>query len=209
MYISLSWKRPFIWLLRFRHRCGYGVHSPFAFDFITNVVYEKSFYYAYKLLAKEEKTLPAVRRRRGAGESLKVKRLLFRLVNRVQPAVIIDAGVPSASSLYLQAAKPGADYWEASDLSELFLEQDVPVDFLYLHDFRNPAFVEQVFRLCLLRTTSRSVFVVEGIAYNQPMRRLWKRMQQEEKVGITFDLYDLGILFFDSTKIKQHYIVNF
>lgn len=209
MYISLSWKRPFIWLLRFRHRCGYGVHSPFAFDFITNVVYEKSSYYAYKPLAKEEKTLPAVRRRRGAGESLKVKRLLFRLVNRVQPAVIIDAGVPSASSLYLQAAKPGADYWEASDLSELFLEPDVPVDFLYLHDFRNPAFVEQVFRLCLPRTTSRSVFVVEGIAYNPPMRRLWKRMQQEEKVGITFDLYDLGILFFDPTKIKQHYIVNF
>ena len=27
--------------------------------------------------------------------------------------------------------------------------------------------------------------------------------------GITFDLYDLGIIFFDKTKIKQDYIVNF
>lgn len=209
MYISLSWKRPFVWLLRFRHRCGYGVHSPFAFDFITNVVYEKTPYYAYKTLAEEEKKLPAARRRRGAGESLKVKRLLFRLVNRVQPAVIVDAGVPSAASLYLQAASRRADYAEAASLSELFLEQGVPVDFLYLHDFRHPEFVEEVFRVCLPRTTPRSVVVVEGIAYNGPMRRLWKRMREDERVGVTFDLYDVGILFFDRTKIKQHYVVNF
>lgn len=209
MYISLFWKRPFIWLSRFRHRCGYGVHSPFAFDFITNVVYEKTPYYAYRPLAEEEKKLPAARRRRGAGESLKVKRLLFRLVNRTQPAFIVDAGVASASSLYLQAARPGAEYVEATDLSELFLEQGMPVDFLYLHDFRNPEFVEQVFRVCLPRTTSQSVFVIEGIAYNAPMRQLWKRMQAEEKVGITFDLYDVGVLFFDRMKIKQHYVVNF
>lgn len=209
MYISLSWKRPFVWLLRFRHRCGYGVHSPFAFDFITNVVYEKTPYYAYQGLAKEEKKLPPARRRRGAGESLKVKRLLFRLVNRVQPAVIVDAGVPSAASLYLRAAKPGADWVEATDLSELFLEQGAPVDFLYVHDFRHAEFVEEVFRVCLPRTTSRSVFVIEGIAYNQAMRELWQRLQKEERVGVTFDLYDVGILFFDRTKIKQHYVVNF
>lgn len=209
MYISLSWKRPFVWLLRFRHRCGYGVHSPFAFDFITNVVYEKTPYYAYKTLAQEEKKLPALRRRRGAGESLKVKRLLFRLVNRTQPTFIVDAGVPSAASLYLRAAKPGADCVEATDLSELFLEQGVPVGFLYVHDFRHAEFVEEVFRVCLPRTTSRSVFVIEGIAYNQAMRELWQRLQKEERVGVTFDLYDVGILFFDRTKIKQHYVVNF
>lgn len=209
MYISLFWKRPFIWLSRFRHRCGYGVHSPFAFDLITNVIYEKTPYYAYRTLAEEEKRLPAVRRRRGRSESLKVKRLLFRLVNRTQPSAIIDAGRASSSSLYLQAARPGADYLYASDKSGLFLEQGVPVDFLYLHDFRNPDFVEEVFRVCLPRTTSQSVFVIEGIAYNKPMKRLWKRMQAEEGVGITFDLYDVGILFFDRTKIKQQYVVNF
>ena len=31
---------PLIWLARFRHRKGYGVHSPFAFRFITDVIYE-------------------------------------------------------------------------------------------------------------------------------------------------------------------------
>ena len=44
----LALKRPFIWLYRFRHRCGYGVHSPFAFNLITHVIYETTPYYKYK-----------------------------------------------------------------------------------------------------------------------------------------------------------------
>ena len=46
--ITLTLKRPFIWLSRFRHRCGYGVHSPFAFNLITQVIYESTPYYKYK-----------------------------------------------------------------------------------------------------------------------------------------------------------------
>ena len=53
----LALKRPFIWLYRFRHRCGYGVHSPFAFNLITHVIYETTPYYKYKELASEQKRL--------------------------------------------------------------------------------------------------------------------------------------------------------
>ena len=55
--ITLTLKRPFIWLSRFRHRCGYGVHSPFAFSLITQVIYESTPYYKYKDLAVEQKKL--------------------------------------------------------------------------------------------------------------------------------------------------------
>ena len=41
------------------------------------------------------------------------------------------------------------------------------------------------------------------------MKVLWKKWQADERVGITFDLYDVGLLFFDKTKIKQQYIINF
>ena len=94
-------------------------------------------------------------------------------------------------------------------LSELFLDTDVSVDFLYLNDYQNPCLLEEVFRVCVRRTTLKSVFVVHGICYSKEMRAFWKRLQADERVGITFDLYDIGLLFFDKTKIKQHYIVNF
>ena len=123
-------KRPLIWLSRFRYRCGYGVHSPFAFSLITDVIYEKMPYYAYDLLKAEQKKRITTQ---GWEKGIpKINRLLFRLVNKVQPATIIEVGQPSAASLYLQSAKPSAGYLFASDLSELFLDADTPVDFLYL-----------------------------------------------------------------------------
>lgn len=202
-------KRPFIWLSRFRHRCGYGVHSPFAFDLITNVIYERTPYYAYSLLEVEQKKRSERLGKKWQHESIKVNRLLFRLVNRMQPTTIVDAGTPSSSSLYLQAGHIKASCLSVSDLSELFLEEDTSVDFLYLHHYRNPAFVEKVFDSCASRTTEQGVFVIGGICYTKEMKALWQKIQQDDRTGITFDLYDLGIVFFDHAKIKQHYIVNF
>ena len=57
MNLLLCLKRPFIWLSRFRYRCGYGVHSPFAFSLITDVIYEKMPYYAYFSLKEEQKKM--------------------------------------------------------------------------------------------------------------------------------------------------------
>lgn len=203
MNVFLTLRRPLIWLSRFRHRCGYGVHSPFAFDLITCVIYEKASYYAYKPLALEQQKYS------GGGGSTKVNRLLFRLANWAQPCTMVDIGTLSASSLYLRAGKRGERYVSASGLSEPLPEVGVPVDFLYLHDFHHPQLVEDAFEYYTPQTTRKSVFVIEGIRYTKPMKKLWRQMQADERVGITFDLYDLGILFFDTDKIKQHYVVNF
>ena len=72
--ILLTLKRPFIWLYRFRHRCGYGVHSPFAFNLITHVIYESTAYYKYEELAKAQKQLELEKDKRWKYESKKVKR---------------------------------------------------------------------------------------------------------------------------------------
>lgn len=207
--VTLALKRPFIWLRRFRHRCGYGVHSPFAFDLITRVIYEKTPYYKYKDLAEEEEKLAPEKGVCWEYESRKVKRLLFRLVNYARPDTLVDFGTLSASSLYLKAGKEGADYLSASSLSELFPEAGVAVDFLYLHDYRRAELMEEAFGICASCATEKSLFVIEGIRYTPQMRALWRQIQEDERVGITFDLYDLGIVFFDKTKIKQDYIVNF
>ena len=119
--LLLTIKRPFVQLSRFRHRQGYGVHSPFAFNFITRVIFERSAYYKYASLRALEKQMKHTRGAEWLYEPLRVKKLLFRLVNFAQPITIVDAGRLAASSLYLKAGCEHAGYVGAADLSGLFL----------------------------------------------------------------------------------------
>ncbi len=203
------WVHPFVWLRRIPHRRGYGVHSPFAYNFITRVIYEKTPYYKYADLRVQEKTRMGQERADWLYEPLKVKRLLFRLVNYARPRTIVDAGHLSASSLYLKAGCLKAGYIGMREPGDLCLDAGSSVDFLYIHDYQDPVFSLVAFELCASHACETSVFVVEGIGYTPRMRQLWQRIRQDERVGITFDLYDLGILFFNKAMNKQDYIVCF
>lgn len=87
---------PLIWLSRIRHRCGYGVHSPFAFRFITDVIYESLPYYAYASLDAQLPWHKLGREKQGL-------HLLLRLANYQQPnAIAIDESTTPVAS-YLQA----------------------------------------------------------------------------------------------------------
>ena len=73
------------------------------FSLITDVIYEKMPYYAYDLLKVEQKKRITTQ---GWEKGIpRINRLLFRLVNKVQPATIIEVGKPSAASLYLQSSQ--------------------------------------------------------------------------------------------------------
>ena len=37
----------------------------------------------------------------------------------------------------------------------------------------------------------------------------WKEVVADERTGVTFDLYDVGLVFFDKSRVKEHRIVNF
>ena len=207
--LKLAFARPLVRLCRFRHRCGYGVHSPFAFNLITQVIYQRTPYYKYSALLEAESRWERQGPTTIPNESLKVKRLLFRLVNHARPAVIVDAGTPTPASLYLQAGKTDARLISIQQMEELPPEMKETVGFLYLHAWNRPDFVEEIFQRCIPHATRQSVFVISGIGYTTRMRALWKKLRCNPQVGITFDLYDMGILFFDRTMNKQDYTVCF
>ena len=194
------------WLVRLFRRRGFGVQSPFAYNLITGVIYQRTPYYSYAPLLQAEKQLASTKGKTWRYEPLRLKRLLFRLANEVKADTIVDVGTPAASSLYLKAARVHADYIATSSPDELLLEAHRPIDFLYLHAYRRPDVVEETFRLCAPRATSRSLFVVEGIRRTPAMRRLWARLQSDPRVGIAFTLRDVGLLFFDRNLYKQHYV---
>lgn len=202
-------RRLWIWCSRFRHRCGYGVHSPSDFFLITSVVYERHHYYAYRALKERGFSiyLPHYRR--------KVNRLLFRLVNYFRPESLIEVGIGNGASIsYMRAACRTMDSitlkgrnWEKT--SQQLKEKLAAMQTLDCLHIGHTPFYKEVFEQLLPYAGKHSCFIIGGIHASKEKREWWKQIATSNETGITFDLYDIGLVFFDKTRYKQNYIVNF
>lgn len=126
---------PIVWLRRLRYRKGYGIHSPFAFRFVTEVIYETDSYYIYEEI---ENRLTGNWWQRAVQR--KLERLSFRLDNYAK---------------------------------------EHPED---------------------------GMTIVHNLQNNLDR---WEVMKKDENIRVTFDLYDVGVVFTNPKLQKQDYIINF
>ena len=117
----------------------------------------------------------------------KLGRLYFRLANYRQPAAMLPDSYQA--------------YWQAGCKRVRFINELSTVELARL-EIEDTDGYERMLPKC----HEGSVMVVEGI-YRDPQR--WRAIVQDERVGVTFDLYYCGIIFFDNKRYKQHYIINF
>lgn len=215
------------WCRRFRHRKGYGVHSPSDFYLITFVIYERAAYYDYEILHRlrsEIKSRLCYRE--------KVERLLFRLANYLQPEAMLEMGTGSGlESCYLVCGKRtclttfddtvnsetasllkkfSSIGYRGGGMSALscWIEENKDRLPSLIHVAHTPHYEECV-EAILPYVTSRTCLVVGRPYATSQKQRWWKRLISDQRIGVTFDLYDVGIVFFDKKRIKEHRIVNF
>ena len=185
-------RRPWVWLLRVRHRKGYGVHSPSAYAFLRGVVYETAAYYAYAELDR----LHPWWQRYMLSYSLTCRRLLFRLANYIHPRTICILGSVPIEKAYLTAAVPTADVVQTLDATSpelIFVAREA------LAQLPQP----------LPKMAATGMLIVEGIYADAASHDRWRAICQDPQTVITYDLYTYGLVLFDRTKHPQHYIVNF
>lgn len=205
MFFSLDiFSRCCRWCRRFRKRCGYGIHSPFAFSLVTGVIYERGVYYAYERLSAMRTLENAVLRE-------KDDRLLFRLVNNAAPT----NGVVMTSHLgitgeYLRAGRTLADWHFVSpreiDQLDSLLTQLGTLDFLYVDDSSH---TQQVLNKALPYVHDGTAFVVHHIHHNAALLTIWQLFIRHPQVRVTFDLYDFGLIYFESRLNKEDYFINY
>ncbi len=186
--------RCYVRLCRFRHRQGYGIHSPFAFGLVTKVFYERGAYYAYAPLRKMRRQIVHNTTERG-------DRLMLRLINAFQPNDCFIGGEQTQlTAQYLRAGKPSCQFWpiESLDAAE-------ELDMLYLDmpDWEPWA------TKALTKMSNKGCIVVRGIHRNARMLKAWRRLTEQEVVRVSFDLYDYGVACFRQDLHKQDYIICF
>lgn len=212
-----------IWdkIQRLKHNRGFGVQSPAAFHFVTQVLRNKGDYYIYPELDNV-----AI----ATGEYSPVHcRRLFRIANYIQPKNIIlyKAGTGSAAcalsagkkrvpcyiiapenSMHSTAKRFLRDreckYTTANPLEELkhILEKEGRLGLLHITaDEHLPKAIE----IATKYINKQSVIIVEGIHRSKVQSQLWEQAKEHCGSIVTFDLYSMGIMFFDSGYQKQLY----
>ena len=190
--------RPLRWICRFRKRCGYGIHSPFAFNFVTGVIYETGRFYAYSALESQGVNIPHRAR-------LKDDRLVFRIVNFAEPQCIVALGEPSP------AFRHTCDYIRAARNCPLHINpttaeiNTLAPDFLYTDSEDWAAYIDTFLR----HVTDRSALLVKGIYRSKTSRQAWKELIAQPEVRVSFDLYDFGICFFEKRLNKENFVINY
>ena len=198
-------KRALVWIRRMRYSRGFGVQSPWAYRFVRYVVNEHYPYYEYTHLNKEVYGINKFTR--------KLCRLYFRIANYCQPKLVVDygssttayrtyfrAGCHSCHVVQLSADEKGMD--KLDDL----LAQNAKVDVARISlkgDYRD------VVDKLMDHVDRKSLLIIQRIKKNKNTVDYWRELVDDERTGVTFDLYYCGIIFFDNKKFKRNYIVNF
>lgn len=197
-------KQRFKHAVRFRHKRGYGVHSPFVYDLIANVIKEKAVYYDFDRI----EFMGVIREK-----ERKLYRLLFRLAEYLsyRHFLCIGASTPWASRYLAAVSKGGevlnggsvcvgAEYTgqvQPTDLGGrkidlVFLGRGLEADWngsweVVLKEYKKGP-------LCI---------VVKDIYKNRFNARVWRFLRQEGTVSI--DMMWYGIVFFDTKLQKGKY----
>ena len=236
-------------LYRFlRFRKGFGVHSPFAFDLITNVIEDDYVYPCYARIESVRRRL--LRSKESFGENAmtvgkaaqkyatgkKRGQLLFRLANYLGPKRLLQVGSGMGiSTLYLTAyasnlhcislendsAKAKWARWclreGGKDVETLVgeygstlpeaLERLGTADFLFFSAGLPRPY--DLFEKCAGHIQPKSILVIEGLYDTPAGRECWQRIKSHPSVALTFDLYHVGLVFFDKRFYRKDYTVYF
>lgn len=182
------------WIHRMGYSRGFGVQSPSAYSFIRYVLTEHYPYYAYDELKMRFKSFDHATKKKG--------RLYFRLANYAQASHWFD---------YHLAEQPYAAYVHEGCRKTVFQAIDgktIPNAFRIARLSMSEDYQAVYEALCKVATDD-SILILEGINDNKDTKAFWKRVQESQKATRTYDLFLCGIIVFDTSKHKHHYIVNF
>ena len=211
---------------KIKHRKGFGVHSPFAYSIITEVIEEKLPYYAYSFMKRVYTS--------DAPISFKVACLMHRLANRFKsrhileiccdggytafPLVMVDSRneilsladnfVAKASSIRLSALEERAKQVAYIDSLQTVAE-DYKADMIVISEL--PAGMDStvLYQWLTLHIHPETIVMVKGVRPKQHLEELWDMFCDDDNIEITMDLYDYGLAIRRPRFFKQHYIVSF
>jgi predicted O-methyltransferase YrrM len=174
---------------------------------------------------------------KNSAKPAKYGQLLFRLVNRFAPETIFDLGTSlGITTAYLASARRSATVYTfegcpetakiarenfsslklgniklvEGNLDETLTETLKKVEKLDLVFFDGNHRYEptmRYFRQCLAKAHEDSVFILDDIYWSAEMEKAWKEIVAMPEVTVALDLFQIGIVFFRKSQVKEYFTI--
>lgn len=220
----MKWRRFFSAFTRYRRSKGFGIHSPFAFKFVLNVLREHHVYYAYSDIATlQEKA------KKESHQQLTPKneaQLIFRIANYFNPKDVMQVGnsdgIAGASILAvarkMQMYSCGSSKWVSAfghkvlqykvfttcqakysatttgGTQPFILVESIPEG---QSDYLH-AYLSEI--LC-----HNAVVILRNIDKDNDMQSLWMQCRDIASTGMTFSNHKLAIIVASPKLQHQHF----
>ena len=245
------------------HKRGAGIHSPFVYDLIVDVLngpVDKSEFLEIEKLRKDlgRRKEKVYYKDPGAGSRIKRKdpksiarivktsstkskygELLYKLVRKFKPENILELGTSlGLGSMYLAKGNSNSQVYTIEGVEPLYklarqnfemigfknihiyhdlfsdglpklLEKVVKFDMVYFDGHHSYDHTWQYFKSCIPKVTNETIFIFDDIHWSAGMERLWSRVIRDERVAVSIDLFQLGLVFFRKELSKQHFVVKY
>lgn len=188
MKLFSSIKRSFCRILRKPRTYGFGVQSPFAYNFVRNVADGKDAFLLDDFIAKDGLALGQY--------PLRMYSLLARLSAYIcSERCYVDCDLLSETiEVVLQAG-----YHQVKCEHEL---GDANCFCLVSAQFTD-------WDRLLNHMADDGMLVVVGLRSNRQCYEGWKALLADDRTCVSFDLYDAGVVFFDHKMFKRSYRCNY
>jgi hypothetical protein len=207
--VSVSYIMKQILLQKFRllqhyflSRSKYDIHSPFAYRLHSEVLTDRTNYPGYPLSVGKNC-------KRGTSLSNKDCRLLFRLSRFFEPGRILIIGeIDMASLEFLEAGYPGGRTTIVNEINSLF---DYPgvTDMVCFSCGLNEDVLLDYFSRIMQHIHNDSVLIFCKMHRSKGMGKVWDKIKNHASVTLTFDLFNLGLVFNKEGVAKEEFILRY
>lgn len=191
----------------FDSKTKHSVHSPFVYDFVTNVLNDKSHRQEY---AK-------IRNLNASKINSKHLKLIYRIINRYKSKNILEIGVSChLDSKFLSNIHLKANVFfynlKTNEISEINTQNNIQsesFDFAFYNLKNNDSLTLSEFMNHLKYFHNNSIVAINNIHQSNEMEEVWRKIITQKEVTISIDLFFIGLVFFRKEQVKENFFIRF
>lgn len=172
-----------------------------------------------------------------ASKNSRSAQLIYRLIYEFKPSIILEIGTSfGLTTAYMAKANPSAEITSIEgspqiakvakvnhqklninnikivnapfdEVLEEIINSKETLDLVFFDGNHQKIPTLKYFELCLKKINSNSIFIFDDIYWSPEMNAAWNEIRKHPKVSISIDLFQLGIVFFKTDQVKEHFTV--